>query len=56
MLRNETTQYDRWGRAEKNLSHEEIKALFNSKRFRDYIAFEELKFFNANEKVFKNFL
>lgn len=56
MLKSETTQYDRWGRAEKNLTHDEIKSLFNSKRFREYINYEELKFFNANEKVFKNFL
>ena len=52
-LRTEVTQFDKWGRVDKVLSHQEIKQLFKSKPMRKFITYEDMNFFLENESVFK---
>ncbi len=52
-LKTEVTQFDKWGRVDKVLSHQEIKQLFKSKPMRKFISFEDMNFFLLNESVFK---
>ncbi len=54
-FRTEPTQFDKWGRVERTLSHEEIKTLFTSNAFRDIISFSDMTFFIDNEELFKKY-
>lgn len=55
-LRNEVTQFDKWGRVDNILTHQEIKQLIKSKSMRKFIAYEDMNFFLSNEAVFKETL
>lgn len=55
-LKTEVTQFDKWGRVDKILSHQEIKALIKSKPMRKFIAYEDMNFFLDNESIFKETL
>jgi len=55
-LTTEITQFDKWGRVNKILSHQEVKNLLQSKLFRDFISYEDMNFFLQNEKLFKEHL
>jgi len=55
-MRAETTQFDKWGRVEKLLSHSEVKYWFQYKVTRDYLSFEDMNFFLQNETLFKEYL
>lgn len=51
-LRREVTQFDKWGRVDKVMTHQEIKVLFTSKPMRKFISFEDMNFFLKNEALF----
>ncbi len=53
-LTTEITQLDKWGRVQKVLSHQELKALFQSKEIREILSFEDINFFLKNENFFKD--
>ncbi len=55
-LRTEVTQLDKWGRLDVNMTHEEVKQIFQSKRFRQFISFEGMNFFLQNERLFRQHL
>ncbi len=55
-LKTEITQYDKWGKIEKVLSHEEITELFVSKEFREFISFEQVNFYLDNQELFDKYL
>ncbi len=55
-LTNEITQIDQWGRIQKILTHQEVKALFKSKEMRQVLSFEDINFFLKNEELFKRYL
>ncbi|MCK5761580.1 MAG: hypothetical protein KAH16_01640, partial [Candidatus Izimaplasma sp.] len=55
-LKTETTQYDKWGKIERVLTHEEITKLFVSKEFREFISFEQVNFYLDNQELFEKFL
>jgi hypothetical protein len=52
-LKTEVTQYDRWGKVSRVLTHEEITELFVSKEFRAFISFEQVNFYLDNEELFE---
>lgn len=52
-LRTEVTQFDKWGRVDRVLEHDEIKEIIQSKMFRKFISFEDVNFFLTNEELFK---
>lgn len=55
-LKNEVTQYDRWGKVARKLTHEEITELLVSKEFREFISFEQVNFYLDNEELFEKHL
>jgi len=55
-LKSEITQFDKWGQISKTLNHEEIKELFLSPEFRDFISFEQVNFYLDNQELFKKHL
>ncbi len=55
-LRTEVTQLDKWGRLDVTMTHEEVKQLFQSKQFRQFISFEGMNFFLQNERLFRKHL
>jgi hypothetical protein len=55
-LKTEITQYDKWGKIERVLNHEEITELFVSKEFREFISFEQVNFYLDNQELFEEFL
>ena len=55
-LKSEITQFDKWGRISKRLTHEEITELFLSPEFRDFISFEQVNFYLDNQELFKEYL
>lgn len=52
-LKTEVTQYDRWGKVARVLTHEEITELFVSKEFREFISFEQVNFYLDNQELFE---
>ncbi|MBN2605306.1 MAG: hypothetical protein JXR62_05700 [Bacilli bacterium] len=52
-LKTEVTQYDRWGKINGVLTHEEIAELLVSKEFREFISFEQVNFFLDNQELFE---
>jgi len=55
-LKTEITQYDKWGKIERVLDHEEITKLFVSKEFREFISFEQVNFYLDNQELFEKYL
>ncbi len=55
-LKTEITQYDKWGKIERVLTHEEITELFISKEFREFISFEQVNFYLDNQELFEEYL
>ena len=55
-LKTEITQYDKWGKIERILTHEEITNLFVSKEFREFISFEQVNFYLDNQELFDKYL
>ena len=55
-LKTEVTQYDRWGKVSRVLTHEEISELFISKEFRAFISFEQVNFYLDNAELFEKHL
>lgn len=55
-LKTEITQYDKWGKIERVLTHEEITELFVSKEFREFISFEQVNFYLDNQELFDEYL
>ncbi len=55
-LKTEVTQYDKWSKINRKLTHEEITEMFVSKEFREFISFEQVNFYLDNEELFKDFL
>ena len=55
-LRTEITQYDKWGKIERILTHEEVTELFVSKEFREFISFEQVNFYLDNQELFEEHL
>lgn len=53
ILHNQVTRLDRWGRLSKIIEHIEIKKLFQTKEYREYMSFEDVNFFMTNENFFK---
>jgi len=51
-LRREVTQFDKWGRVDKVMSQQEVKALFTSKPMRKFISYEDMNFFLKNLSLF----
>jgi len=51
-LKQEVTQFDKWGRVDKVMSHQEIRTLLTSKPMRRFISFEDMNFFLKNEQLF----
>lgn len=52
-LRTEVTQYDKWGKINGVLTHDEITELLISKEFREFISFEQVNFFLDNKELFE---
>lgn len=52
-LKTEVTQYDRWGKVARVLTHEEITELLVSKEFREFISFEQVNFYLDNKELFE---
>ncbi|MGM0435467.1 MAG: hypothetical protein ACQEQA_00205 [Bacillota bacterium] len=55
-LRREVTQLDKWGRVDKVMTHQDIRALLTSKPMRKFISFEDMNFFLKNEHLFMEML
>ncbi len=55
-LKNETTQFDKYGSAKRVLAHEEITELFISKEFREFLSFELVNFYLDNQELFREHL
>lgn len=55
-LKTEVTQKDKWGQIERKLTHDEISQLFTSKEFREFLSYEQIKFFTDNEEIFNKYL
>ena len=55
-LKTEVTQYDKWGKIERKLTHSEVTELFVSKEFREFISFEQVNFYLDNQDLFEEFL
>ncbi len=55
-LKTEITQYDKWGKIERVLTHEEVTELFVSKEFREFISFEQVNFYLDNQEIFEKYL
>ncbi|KFZ27252.1 MAG: hypothetical protein KQ78_00502 [Candidatus Izimaplasma bacterium HR2] len=55
-LKTEVTQYDKWGKVARVLTHEEITELFVSKEFREFISFEQVNFYLDNQELFEKYL
>jgi len=55
-LRAEPTQLDKWGRIANTMSHEAIVDLFQIKAFRQFITFEDMRFFLNNASLFEKTL
>ncbi len=55
-LKTEVTQYDRWGKVARVLTHEEITELLVSKEFREFISFEQVNFYLDNQELFEKHL
>ncbi|MEC9485736.1 MAG: hypothetical protein UMR38_07725 [Candidatus Izemoplasma sp.] len=55
-LKNEMTQFDKYGSAKRVLSHEEITELFISKEFREFLSFELVNFYLDNQEIFREHL
>ncbi len=55
-LKTEITQYDKWGKIERILTHEEVTELFVSKEFREFISFEQVNFYLDNQELFEKYL
>ena len=55
-LKTEITQYDKWGKIERVLTHDEITELFVSKEFREFISFEQVNFYLDNQELFERYL
>ena len=55
-LKTEVTQYDKWGKIERVLTHDEITELFVSKEFREFISFEQVNFYLDNQELFEKYL
>ncbi len=55
-LKTEVTQYDRWGKVARVLTHEEITDLLVSKEFREFISFEQVSFYLDNQELFEKHL
>jgi hypothetical protein len=53
-LKTEKSQKDKWGRLERYLSHEEIVEIIESKKFREFISYEDVTFFLSNQDLFEN--
>jgi len=52
-LKTEVTQFDRWGKINGVLTHEEIAELLVSIEFREFISFEQVNFFLDNQELFE---
>jgi len=52
-LKTEVTQFDRWGKINGVLTHEEIAELLVSMEFREFISFEQVNFFLDNQELFE---
>lgn len=55
-LRKEKTQIDKFGKADRRLTHEEIVDLFISKEFREFVTYEQVNFFLDNQDLFDRYL
>ena len=55
-LRAEPTQPDKWGRIANTMSHEAVTALFQTKAFRQFITFEDMRFYLNNTELFEKTL
>lgn len=55
-LSSEPTGYDKWGRLNEILTHGEVKKLFQTKFYREYLSFEDVNFFLKNESLYKKYL
>ena len=55
-LKTEVTQYDKWGKVARVLTHEEITELLVSKEFREFISFEQVNFYLDNQELFEMYL
>ncbi len=55
-LKTEVTQYDKWGKVARVLTHEEITELLVSKEFREFISFEQVNFYLDNQELFEKYL
>ena len=56
LLRSESILYDKWGQIEKSYTHEEIKELFQKKEVRQFLTYDDIRFFMQNEAYFENSL
>ncbi len=55
-LTSEPAGYDKWGRLNEILTHNDVKKLFQSKFYREYLSFEDVNFFLKNESLYKKYL
>lgn len=55
-LKTEVTQYDKWGKISRILTHDEITMYLVSKEFREFISFEQVNFYLDNQELFDEFL
>ncbi len=55
-LKTEVTQYDRWGKVARILTHEEITEFLISKEFREFVSFEQVNFYLDNQELFEKYL
>ncbi len=56
LLKSEPMLYDKWGQIERCFTHDEIKMIFQQKELREYLSYEDIKFFMNNEQYFENYL
>ncbi len=55
-LTTEPTKYDKWGRLNKILTHNEFKKMIQTRSFREIFSFEDVNFFLKNEAAFRKCL
>ncbi len=55
-LKSEPILYDKWGQIERSYSHDEIIQLFQNKEIREFLTYEDIKFFLKHQQYFENYL
>ena len=55
-LKKTPLAYDKWGRVEKQYTHSDIFKLLKTKEVREYLSFEDVKFFMDNADIFENYI